>query len=97
MVVEVFIEDVTQNKPTFNKGQWSINQYRKISQNVGQNKRDCQLLMEYCELNSITIHKIRPHKGSLTKLSQEQFLEHTGYSGRSSSHSRDAAMLVWGK
>lgn len=97
MVVEVFIEDVTQNKPTFFKGQHNEKVYRKISQDVGSNKRDCILLMEYCDINHIKVHPIRPTKKSITKISQEQFTKYTGYTVRSSSHSRDAAMLVWGR
>lgn len=92
----VVIEDVTQNKPTFNRNM-NVRANTRISQNVGQNKRDCQLIIEWCELNNIEVIRVRPTKGSLTKLDADQFKKITGYEGRSSSHSRDAAMLVFGR
>lgn len=95
--LQAYIEDVTQNKPVFNKGKWSENQYRKIAQNVGQNKRDCQLIAEYLERHKIVVHKIKPDKKSMTKLKADEFLRLTGYDLRTSSHARDAAMLVFGR
>ncbi len=97
ILLEVVIEDVTQNKPTFNRGAHNQSVYNKMSQNVGANKRDCTLISEYCELNEVPIHKIRPTKASLTKLDSETFKKITGYEGRSSSHARDAGCLVFGR
>lgn len=91
----VVIEDVTQNKPTFNRN-LNYRSNSKVSQNVGQNKRDCQLIIEWCEMNGIEVIKKRPTKNSMTKLNAEVFNKITGYNGKSSQHSRDAAMLIFG-
>lgn len=92
--IAVYIENPNGNRPTFGKHQ----AYReKISQNVGMNKRDAQLLIEYCKNNHILFFSITPGKHSMTKMKPEAFAKYTGYDARTSSHGRDAAMLVYGK
>lgn len=99
----VVIEDVTQNSPTFDREIKEQDEEKrqkiqnKISQNVGSNKRDCQLIIEYCEGREIEIIKVRPTKGGFTKLDADQFRNITKHEGRTSNHGRDAAMLVFGR
>lgn len=97
--LEVFIEDVTQNKPIFHKDNRpkSGQAHDRISSNVGMNKRDCQLIIEWCQINDVKLTKVRPTKKSFTKLSKEEFKKITGYEGMISEHARDAAMLVFGR
>ncbi len=97
----VCIEDVIANSPTFPKqlpeGIRNMEAYKnKISQGVGENKAHCKLLIEWCEDRKIPIERKRPTKASFTKLDAVQFQVMTGYVGRTSNHSRDAAMLVYG-
>ncbi len=96
----VVVEDVVANKPTFKRELpddiRDIEAYKdKISQGVGENKAHCKLLVKWCEDRGIPIRKIRPTKASFTKLDPGQFTALTQYSGRTSSHARDAAMLVY--
>lgn len=94
-----YIEDNTQNRPVFKKRLDGKNlaMSLKIAQNVGSNKRDCQLWFGFFERMEIEYHKIRPTKRSLTKISKIYFEKITGYKSRSSEHSRDAGMLVFGR
>ena len=93
----IVIEDSSQNSPTFSKHyrKKSLLVRDKISQNVGENKRTAKLLIEYCQRNNIPYRAVKPTKNSLTKVSKEWFNKQTGWTGRSSEHARDAALLVW--
>ena len=70
---------------------------QKIAQNVGENKRDAKLLFEYFDEKGWTYYRMRPRKGSMTKIDAAQFKKITGYKKRTSQHARDAAMLVYGR
>lgn len=63
-------------------------------QGAGSIKRDLSIWVEFCEMRGIDYELVSLHS-SFKKLSAEQFKKITGYKGRTSSHSRDAAMLVW--
>ena len=91
--IHVVIEDPNQNKPTFSKHRQSATVREKISQNIGANKRDAQLLIELAKNLGLTVHAIRPDRAKWTA---ETFKSYTGYHGRTSEHSRDAARLVYG-
>lgn len=69
----------------------------KMAQDVGGVKRECELLMKYCERNKITFIAAQPTAKSLTKIKADRFNQLTGWKQRTNEHSRDAAMLVWGK
>lgn len=95
----IYIEDSTQNRPVFEEritGK-NIGTALKIAQYVGSNKRDCQLWFEFCEYANIEYYRIRPSGKSGTKIPKKNFEKITGYTGRSSQHSRDAAMMVVGR
>lgn len=68
----------------------------KISQDVGMNKRDAQLLIQYCKDHLLDVIESQPTAKSNTKLSEISFRNITRYTGgRTSQHGRDAAMLVY--
>lgn len=91
------IEDPTQNKPVFFRpGIDSPQMVSRIAQNVGSNKRDCQLLIEKIEELGFKIIKKRPGARSFTKLNAEQFKSMTRVDIKCSQHARDAAGLVFG-
>ncbi|MBT4401559.1 MAG: hypothetical protein HN590_16115 [Calditrichaeota bacterium] len=94
--LQVFIEDPGLIKPTFPR---DVNQAvkQKISQDVGRNKRDAQLLIELCEQKGIPVTRVRPSSRTMTKLPADKFKMITKYTGRTSEHARDACMLVWGR
>ena len=76
--------------------QKSFAQTLKIAQNIGMNKKESMLLEQFCIKNGLDYTMVKPSKKTMTKLNSEQFKKMTGYSGRTSEHGRDAAMLVYG-
>ena len=64
------------------------------SQGVGSVKRDCSIWEEFCDEHKIFYGKISPR--ATQKLDQAKFEKLTKWSGRTSQHARDAAMLVYG-
>lgn len=98
-VIDVVIEDPTQNKPVFPnklKDVDSVLQAMRMAQNIGSNKRDAQLWFDFFDYMKIPYRKRRPTRKSHTKLTAEAFNKITGWSGPSNEHSRDAGMLVYG-
>jgi hypothetical protein len=91
----VFIEDSAGNKPIFQKLKTSNELCQnKISQNVGSNKAYCNLMKQYFERHEIKYIATVPKKKNYVKNNPELFKKITGYTKRTSEHSRDAAMLV---
>jgi len=92
--LRVYIENPNLNRPTFVRKGQSIRAMQKISQNVGSNKRDAQLLIDFCKKQGIDCQPVRPVR---KKLCHSDFVRITKYQKRVSQHARDAAMLVWGR
>lgn len=88
----VVIENPNLNKPTFARKGETRQMGMKRSQDVGRNKEQSFLIMEYCKNHKIPFTDIRPTQ---TKWSSETFKRLTGYTGRTNEHTRDAARLVW--
>ena len=63
-------------------------------QGAGSVKRDCKAWEDYLKAKGIPYQFTRPNK-AITKYTADQFTRYTGYAGRTSSHARDAAMLVY--
>ena len=74
-----------------NQGAWIR---ERIAKDVGQNQAVGKLILEYCELEKINYHTIRPTQ---TKWSSETFKKITGWEGRTNSEMRDAARLIFGR
>lgn len=87
--VVVYLEDARLRN-------WFGSSGREKLQGAGSVKRDCSIWETFCEEQGIECRKIAP-KNNYTKLTSEQFRRLTGWEGRSSEHSRDAAMLVFGR
>lgn len=68
---------------------------REVLQGVGAVKAHCKIWQDFCDDFGIQWEGVKPQKG-LTKWSAEQFVRVTGWKGRTSEHSRDAACLVFG-
>jgi hypothetical protein len=81
----VFVED--PRKVVFNTD-------RKKSQGAGSVKRDAQIWDDFLKMYGIPSTFVRPVK-AITKLDTPTFQKMTGYMERTSSHGRDAAMLVF--
>ena len=105
--VTVVIEDVTQNSPVFfakktysdvvGTHEQKLGAVCMQAQRVGSVKEKTTLIIEFCEMWKIPIIKQRPTKGSLTKMKADKFKDMTGFEGRTSEHSRDSALLVFGR
>lgn len=65
-------------------------------QGAGSVKRDCSIWEDFCKDYGIPYWAKPPVKGA-TKVSAEYFKMVSHYQGRTSEHSRDAAMLVIGR
>lgn len=88
--VKVVFEDARQRK-WFGEGDISAKQ-----QGAGSVKRDCSIWEDFCNDYDIPFEARPPIKGA-TKVTAEYFKMISHYQGRTSSHSRDAAMLVIGR
>lgn len=86
----VVFEDARQRK-WYGKGDTDAKK-----QGAGSVKRDCSIWEDFCKDYGIPFRAIPPVKGA-TKITPEYFKLISHYQGRTSEHSRDAAMLVIGR
>ena len=88
--IQVVFEDARQ-RTWFGKGDVSA----KL-QGAGSVKRDCSIWEDFCTDYGIPFRAVPPVKGA-TKVTPTYFKMISGWTDRTSEHSRDAAMLVIGK
>ena len=88
--LQVVFEDARQ-RTWFGKGDTNAK-----AQGAGSVKRDCSIWEDFCKDYGITYWAKPPVKGA-TKVSAEYFKMVSHWTGRTSEHSRDAAMLVIGR
>jgi len=88
--IQVVFEDARQ-RTWFGKGDTNAK-----AQGAGSVKRDCSIWEDFCKDYEIPYWAKPPVKGA-TKVSAEYFKMVSHYQGRTSEHSRDAAMLVIGR
>lgn len=69
---------------------------REKLQGAGSVKRDCAIWQTFCEELGIAYVGVAP-KNNTTKLTAAQFKVLTGWEGKTNEHSRDAAMLIYGR
>jgi hypothetical protein len=67
-----------------------------IREGVGSVKRDCTIWAEFLGAHGIAYKGVKPAAGA-TKWDAATFAKRTGWTGRTSNHGRDAAILVIGK
>jgi hypothetical protein len=67
-----------------------------VREGAGSIKRDCAIWAEFLGDHGIAYKGIKPTAGT-TKWDAETFAKRTGWTGRTSNHARDAALLVFGK
>ena len=65
-------------------------------QGAGSIKRDYSIWLEWFKINNAEFREVNP-KDIRTKLSSESFKNLTNWSERTNEHSRDSAMIVFGK
>ena len=91
--VEVYFEDARQRKWY---GTRTAKEDRNKLQGAGSVKRDSTIWEDALKDWGIPFHAVAP-KHNVTKMTAEFFRTLTGWKGRTSEHSRDAAMLVFGR
>lgn len=91
--VTVVIEDPYQNSPVWHGRNKNEAVKSKISERVGMNKREAQLLIEYCERNEIEFRAVKP---TTSKWDAKYLKAVTGINKRTNQHVRDAIKLVYG-
>jgi len=82
------------NLKTFPRPGLSHAAQMKIAQNCGQNYRKATELGEYCEELGLRYEFVAPSRKKWGKIPWKQFNRLTGYTGRTSEHSRDAIMIA---
>ena len=84
----VRFEDARQRRWLGEKG-------REALQGAGSIKRDCKIWEDFLKDLDVDFEMVPPGKGK-TKWTDDLFRKVTGWTGRTSNHARDAAMLVFG-
>lgn len=99
MGVTAVVEDPRLIRPVFGKkSDFSRKQtYGKISQDVGAMKAYTALMVEWLHEKNIPTILVKPSQYTKTKLDAKTFKNMTKWDKKTNEHSRDAAMLVWGK
>lgn len=93
-VLTVVVEDPNLNKAIHwnqKKSVGGLNAATKIAQNVGMNKKEASLILQYLKINDFQYKAIKP---TARKVTASYFKQLTGYEKRTNQHCRDAAMLV---
>ena len=88
----IVIENPGLNKPVFHR-KVGKKQLQRIAQNVGMNKRDASLLIEYCKMKGFNIREVKP---TTEKWDRKDLKMYTGITKRTNEHVRDAVKLVYG-
>lgn len=78
-----------------NLRKWFGNTGREKLQGAGSIKRDYSIWKGFFEKADINYQDVAP-RSIKTKVSADYFRKLTGWEGRTSSHARDAAMMVYG-
>lgn len=87
--ISVRVEDARLRK-------WFGNSGREQLQGAGSIKRDAVIWDDFLKELGITYEMVAP-KNNTTKLTAEQFKQISNWDKQTSEHSRDAAMLVFGR
>lgn len=90
----VIFEDA--RKRTWFKPEMSQAEYRGKLMGAGAAKRDSKIWEEFLEAHHIAYQAQAPHAG-WTKWNADYWASVTGWKGRTSEHSRDASLLVFGR
>lgn len=79
-----------------NLRKWYGPRARQKQQGAGSIKRDFSIWVEFLQHHGIPYEEVNP-KNVHTKMDAKTFASTTGWPGKTNEHSRDAAMLVYGR
>lgn len=95
---EFVLEDPQLNKPVLFSRNSEVGHaprvMLKIAQDVGRNKEQAAMLIEYFRKHNIRWLQVQP---TTSKWKTDYFNRLTGWKGTSNEHTRDAAKLVFGR
>jgi hypothetical protein len=94
--VEVFIENPGLiRRPVYQRlsGESGANRREKVASNIGENRREAELLIQGIKARGFNVREIKPTQ---KKMDAKDFKRITGYVGSTNQHVRDAGMLVFG-
>ena len=92
--IYVIFEDARKRKWINDAGK-SAKDSRGLAMGAASVKRDCGIWEDFLESQPVRWTSVAPRKGT-TKIDAAVFARLTGYTGRTSNHARDAAMLIQG-
>lgn len=94
--ITIWIEDPSQNKPLFVKRYEpdTVRKALKLAQDVGSNKREALLLIQYFERKGFQVKRYKP---TSEKWDKSKFWQITNYKKNVSQHARDACKMVFGR
>ena len=92
--VKVYFEDA--RKRQYLPRERNASEYRGKLMGAGSVKRDSVIWQDALTDWGIPFEMVPPRAGA-TKWDADTFRRLTGYTGRTSNHARDAALLVWGR
>lgn len=92
--IYVIFEDARLRKWINDKGK-TASASRGLAMGAASVKRDCTIWEDFLESQPVRWTSVAPKKGT-TKIDPVVFARLTGYTGRTSNHARDAAMLIQG-
>lgn len=92
--ITVIYEDARKRK--YLPREKSAMEYRGKLMGAGSVKRDCSIWEDFLKDTSCKAIALPPRAG-VTKWNEEYWRKTTGYTGRTSEHGRDAALLVFGR
>lgn len=78
---------------TYRRKKTSDRAWRKIAQNVGENRKTAEWLSQFCAMMCDDVELVAPLKGG-TKMDAASFARAFDWEARCSHHARDAAMLA---
>ena len=70
----------------------TLRMFSRRAQNIGMNKKLSVFMIDIAKMKGFKVIEMRPSK---SKLNSEDFNRKTGWRGKSSQHSRDAARLIF--
>ena len=91
-IVGLYFEDAKQRQ--YLPREASVSEYRGKLMGAGSVKRDSAIWREFCSFWGLPYVAVAPRKG-MTKWDAKYFAKVTGWTGRTSEHARDAAILVF--
>jgi hypothetical protein len=88
-IIQIFIENPSKRK-------WFGNTGREVLQGAGSIKRDYSIWLEFFKMYVFQFQEVDP-KNNRTKVRASSFNSITKWRGKTNEHSRDAAMMIFGK